>query len=519
MNLTYNMIFDEFEQQLDCTVYGNNLEVAPFRSCTIYRKGLPLDPTSLYIVRNAPIAPIEGAESILFIIAEEAMNDVSRDILRGQSYIGFSEGIPQDRITNIIFEAFSRYSWWYENLNYELQKPGFLDNVLKVTFPFLGNTIFLVDAELRPVSAYDVNRGILSITKAGLDLKEPLVARARPYYLRSRGLREVFSGQLEDDYPRLLYNLYDSDKFVGIICIQEDGRPFRPSDRDILKLVGDYIAELFTHLGSKYMPIVGQLCKALSALFRQKNRDSHRGALEAYARSAGVREKETFRVIVLNSRQDETDSYLPFFLHSLSTRIPGMVITHPERNDGIMLLRCSYAESIGIDVWKTLTDYLGEFSFQAGISEQFTDLTAMPDYYKEARIALRLALEAGRDETLSSFSDYYTDYLINRINEDIPLEMLYSQSFRELMELDEGSSISYLETLRAYMVNHLSATRTANALYISRTALMYRLDKILSILEECGEDLNDKYDSLRIQISFLMYDSLGDYPQSRNRPD
>ncbi|MBQ6583167.1 MAG: helix-turn-helix domain-containing protein, partial [Mogibacterium sp.] len=39
-----------------------------------------------------------------------------------------------------------------------------------------------------------------------------------------------------------------------------------------------------------------------------------------------------------------------------------------------------------------------------------------------------------------------------------------------------------LEPLRATMVNHLSATRTANALYLSRTALMYRLDQILSIL-------------------------------------
>ena len=59
------------------------------------------------------------------------------------------------------------------------------------------------------------------------------------------------------------------------------------------------------------------------------------------------------------------------------------------------------------------------------------------------------------------------------------------------------------------MHHHLSATKTANALYISRNAFRYRLEKILSTIEECGEDLDDPGDFLRMQISFLLYDRYG----------
>ena len=53
---------------------------------------------------------------------------------------------------------------------------------------------------------------------------------------------------------------------------------------------------------------------------------------------------------------------------------------------------------------------------------------------------------------------------------------------------DEASQVSYLETLRVYLDNNLSVTRTAAALYLHRSTL---LDRLAHITQMLGRDLKD----------------------------
>ena len=142
----------------------------------------------------------------------------------------------------------------------------------------------------------------------------------------------------------------------------------------------------------------------------------------------------------------------------------------------------------------------------------------MSAYLKQAKCALDLSVTSEKMETLNGFSACFTVYIIQKSTAEIPPPDLLSRRFQKILSLDSDSKISYLETLRAYMRHHLSATKMANALYISRNAFMYRLEKILAIIEECKEDLDDPNDFLRMEMSFLLYDRYGERSSETGEP-
>lgn len=53
------------------------------------------------------------------------------------------------------------------------------------------------------------------------------------------------------------------------------------------------------------------------------------------------------------------------------------------------------------------------------------------------------------------------------------------------------------ETLRVYLKHNMSATKTAEALYLNRSTLLERLSRIKSLLDS---DLSDPDERLRLQI-------------------
>ena len=63
-----------------------------------------------------------------------------------------------------------------------------------------------------------------------------------------------------------------------------------------------------------------------------------------------------------------------------------------------------------------------------------------------------------------------------------PSWVYYPDGLKKLKAHDESSQVSYLETLRVYLDNNLSVTKTAAALYLHRSTLLDRLAHITQLL-------------------------------------
>lgn len=69
-----------------------------------------------------------------------------------------------------------------------------------------------------------------------------------------------------------------------------------------------------------------------------------------------------------------------------------------------------------------------------------------------------------------------------------PASVYYTDGLRRLKAHDDASPVSYLDTLRVYLENNQSVTRTAEALFLHRSTLLDRLAHITKLL---GGDLKD----------------------------
>ena len=95
------------------------------------------------------------------------------------------------------------------------------------------------------------------------------------------------------------------------------------------------------------------------------------------------------------------------------------------------------------------------------------------------------------------FQDYaLTELIINSLGK-MPTELFFSDGMRRLAAHDADAPVSYLDTLRVYLDQNMSMTKTSAALYVHRSTL---LERIARIERELGVNLKDPDERLRVQI-------------------
>ena len=79
--------------------------------------------------------------------------------------------------------------------------------------------------------------------------------------------------------------------------------------------------------------------------------------------------------------------------------------------------------------------------------------------------------------------------------------MICHEGLLELKEQDEKNHTEYMQTLKVYLEQHLSATQAARELFIHRSTFLYRLEKIKEILQS---DLEDAEEIFYLELSFRL---------------
>ena len=73
----------------------------------------------------------------------------------------------------------------------------------------------------------------------------------------------------------------------------------------------------------------------------------------------------------------------------------------------------------------------------------------------------------------------------------------------KLKELGGGEGVDYYTTLKVYLENNMNLLHSAEKLYIHRTTLFYRINRVK---EKLGLDLNDEETRRSLLMSFYIMD-------------
>jgi DNA-binding PucR family transcriptional regulator len=149
------------------------------------------------------------------------------------------------------------------------------------------------------------------------------------------------------------------------------------------------------------------------------------------------------------------------------------------------------------ELLRRLHPFVRSLQAKAGISDPMHDLSQARLFFLQASTTLENGSLIHPDQSIYAYQDYALVGMVVNALGDMPVEMLFSEGFRRLVEHDRESQASYLDTLRVLLDCNMSITKASRMLYVHRSTL---LERIARIKRDLDEDLDDPDVRLRLQL-------------------
>ena len=123
------------------------------------------------------------------------------------------------------------------------------------------------------------------------------------------------------------------------------------------------------------------------------------------------------------------------------------------------------------------------------ISYTYDNLLDSAAYFNQCQGLLSQRLSTFNESPIIFYEDYYLKHILNVMNKPALVEASIHPSIKFMKKYDLEHGTNYISTLETYFDNNRSAPATANALFIHKSTLFYRFDKMKQIF---GIRLDDK---------------------------
>lgn len=142
-----------------------------------------------------------------------------------------------------------------------------------------------------------------------------------------------------------------------------------------------------------------------------------------------------------------------------------------------------------------------ENAVQAGASHLFSGIRHLRAARKEAADALETGRLLDPDRRLFPFEEYGLYVMLRKVKDGEDIRRYLHPSIRMLQAYDYENSSHLLETLRVYLEKNANIKDTAEALFLHRNSVTYRLHKIEELT---GLTLEDGDTAFRLRLSFTI---------------
>ena len=127
---------------------------------------------------------------------------------------------------------------------------------------------------------------------------------------------------------------------------------------------------------------------------------------------------------------------------------------------------------------KELQNICSEHGLYAGLSNSFTDISQLKEYYKQALRAIELGASEDNSPQLFCYDTYYLRHLSHIFSQKESIRTFCHPVMQKLLAYDKQHGSDLGETLYIYLIYERNLAAAAKALYIHRNTLVYRMKKI-----------------------------------------
>lgn len=191
----------------------------------------------------------------------------------------------------------------------------------------------------------------------------------------------------------------------------------------------------------------------------------------------------------------------------LKGALPGTHVTYHESRIAA-LVPIQENPDLQPEQWSDLCLFACGEQVRVGVSNPFSQVGQFSGFYAQARSALDLSRQLGHEQSVCRYRDYQFFDLLEHFSDRQKLDVFCHPALELLRRYDRENETELLRTLREYLRQGCGMRHTAQALFIHRNSLSYRLERIAELTQL---DLSDPQIRFYLQISCCIEEYLGRY--------
>lgn len=500
------ILVDAFVEKFPMLHYRIADDDTSIRGLGFYESETALRAEYCYFCNNIPSSEeLKSASHSLFVfVGFSDFTLTEKDV----SYIVLPEQVSMAQAFNVGFAAWQRYYNWTQQLQIALAENKHIDVLCEIAFEYFRNPLNIHDSEFYIVSCPHYFEGMTLRERDENTNREHLSTVLINYFKGSDEYKHtmvqkkamLFSGNIHE-YRTMYYNLWNGDAYLGRICIHEFCYPLHPGDFKALEYFGGIILLAIQH--QNITP--GSFSRGFEIVLTDIL-DGNAVDMEYLYREINVlgwKPEDAFALIVFDPGTTMLDLLsAKTASHYLESKVEGAYAIF-YRDHIVMLLDLAlYGQSLSVLV-ENLYSFCTKSGYRIGISNSFCGLQKTNLYYEQCMVALSEKSLVKENTWARFFSDVALSLLLTEIKKAHPIEIYCADTILKLMEYDKKNDTELAKTLWIYLQLERNAVRTAKALIIHRSTLLYRLERITQIT-----GVNLDADSVRLHL-LLSYALLG----------
>lgn len=503
MLVTSDILYDALNEKWELKRYGQIQKDQPLSLPVFYSADMPLRQNKVYITRTHELPAWPNVSCVFLCVGSCPINVWSN--WPGEVIYITDSSVDILSVFNRVQFVFESISSWEAKMQELLDRNADVEEMLRISIPVFDNRITIIDYELR-IIAYCESTIVDKHREMRLCKTFERVPREKTLlfdsiYARQTKEREPYFFK-ENNVDIYCINLYLGDVYMGCCSLMEDIRPIHPGDYVLFQHFADFIRRALLAQSrvpaSPFVTLRTIFSELLQNLPVSHENLSH--ALElAYKNSSEFIDTDGLWIcIVIHSANKGKTLPADYLCASLEKLLPDCsTIAY----DHALVSFCRYREDkLQIhDLESILTPYLQDMNFRAGISMPFKDIYKSRSYYVQAANALHMGSEQYPQKLIYNFTDYALPYMLQHCSGEFEPELIFPPGLTHI--LHHKGSADYWETLKRYLDNECNASRTASEMYLHRSTLLPRLEKIKTFVE-----MDTPQQRLYLRICIYLYE-------------
>lgn len=166
----------------------------------------------------------------------------------------------------------------------------------------------------------------------------------------------------------------------------------------------------------------------------------------------------------------------------------------------------SYKRSSGINEFELqkLLEFLDSNQLVAGMSNFFENLQDARRFYLQSLKAIELGEKLLINQPIYYYSDYYIFHIFEMCEKEEEIRFFIHPSMMKLRYYDLEHKTDFLNTLHEYLESPGQPTQISKRLHIHKNTLLYRMDKIRTIMD-CALESGDEYMTMGLSYKIMKY--------------